>query len=180
MMTIVKYIVGFALSMMTLLSCDNSKSLQSYIVEKQEDNRFMKVDFATSLMSGIDSLPQEQKGILQSIKKMNVVAYKKSEGTEVEYSVEKERLASIFDQEKYKMLGKFKANNQDIKLMYLGEEEAIDEVIVYGRDDEKGLAVFRLLGDDMNPSDALKILNMLEKGDLDLSQLTGLEEVFDQ
>ena len=180
MMTIVKYIIGFALGLMTLLSCDNSKSLQSYIVEKQQDNKFMKVDFATSLMSEMDSLPQEQKEILQSIKKMNVIAYKKDEGTEADYAVEKERLAGIFNQEKYKMLGKFKANNQNIKLMYLGEEDAIDEVIVYGRDDEKGLAVFRLLGDDMNPNDAVKILNMLEKGDLDLSQLTGLEEVFDQ
>lgn len=178
MMTIVKYVVGFALGFLTLMSCDNSKSLQSYIVEKQEDDRFMKVDFATSLMSEMDSLPQDQKDVLQSIKKMNVVAYPKKEGTEIDYEAEKGRLSVIFDQEKYKTLGKFKANNQNITLMYLGEEDAIDEVIVYGRDDEKGLAVFRLLGDDMNPNDVMKLSSMIENGNVDLSKLTGLEEVF--
>jgi hypothetical protein len=180
MMTVVKYIIGFSLAMITLLSCDNSKSLQSYIVEKQADARFMKVDFATSLISEMDSLPQEQKEVLQSIKKMNVVAYPKKKGTEAEYEVEKVRLSVIFDQEKYKTLGSFRANNQNITLMYLGEEDAIDEVIVYGRDDEKGLAVFRLLGNDMDPSDVMKLSAMLEDGNLDLSKLTGLEEVFNE
>ena len=77
MMIIIKYIIAITLAVLTLLSCDTSKSLQSYIVEKQEDNRFMKVDFATSLISELDSLPEQQKQVLASIKKMNVVAYSK-------------------------------------------------------------------------------------------------------
>lgn len=162
MMTIVKYIIGVSLAVLTLLSCDGSKSLQSYIVDKQEDDRFMKVDIATSLVKDIDSLPQDQKDILNTIKKMNVVAYPKNEGSQADYDTEKGKLAVIFDQEKYKELGSFKAKNQNVTLMYLGEEDAIDEVIVYGRDDEKGLAVFRLLGDDMNPSDVMKLSKMIE------------------
>ena len=108
MITITRYIIGISLALLTFLSCDTSKSLQSYIVEKQEDNRFLKVDLATSLLSEIDSLPQQQRQILESIKKINVVAYPKNKGTQEDYDTEMARLSLIFDQEKYQVLGRFK------------------------------------------------------------------------
>ncbi len=136
------------------------------------------VDLATSFLSEMDSLPEDQKTILKTVKKMNVVAYSKKGGTDLEYKAEKDKLEVIFDQEKYKQLGSFNVNGQNVSLMYLGEEDAIDEVIVFGRDDDKGLAVFRLLGDNMNPSDLMKLSNVIEKGNLDLSQLAGMEDIF--
>ena len=180
MQTIVKYTVAAAIALFSLISCDGSKSLQSYIVDKQEDDRFMKVDLATSLLANLDSIPSDQKEVLNTVKKMNVVAYPKSEGTDADYKVEKAKLDLIFNQEKYKVLGSFNKNNQNMKLMYLGDEEAIDEVIIYGRDDEKGLAVFRLLGDKMNPASMMKLATTLEDGDLNLSQLAGLEDIFNK
>ena len=81
MMTITKYIITITLGLLTLLSCDTRKSLQSYIVEKQDDNRFLKIDLATSMLSEIDSLSKDQKQVLASIRKINVVAYPKKEGT---------------------------------------------------------------------------------------------------
>jgi hypothetical protein len=180
MTIIIKYIIGISLAIVTLLSCDTSKSLQSYIVEKQDDNRFMKVDFATSLMSELDSLPEEQKQVLAAIKKMNVVAYPKKEGSQADFDMETKRVSFIFDQERYQVLGSFKANNQNVTLMYLGKEDAIDEVIVYAIDNDKGFAIFRLLGNNMNPSDILKLSGMLEKGNIDLSKLTGLEAIFNE
>ncbi|WP_415374310.1 DUF4252 domain-containing protein [Patiriisocius sp. Uisw_017] len=178
MVTIIKYILAFTLASLTLMSCDTSKSLQSYIVDKQEDDRFMKIDLATSLLTEMESLPEDQKMILKTVKKMNVVAYPKKEGTDAEYNTEKDRLSVIFDQEQYKQLGSFNVNGQNVSLMYLGDENAIDEVIVYGRDDDKGLVVFRLLGDEMNPSELIKLSNVIEKGDLDLSKLAGMEDIF--
>ena len=178
METIVKYTVAAAIAIITLISCDGSKSLQSYIVDKQEDDRFMKVDLATSLFAKMDSIPADQKEVLNTVKKMNVVAYPKKEGTDADYLAEKAKLDVIFNQDKYKVLGSFKSNGQNMKLMYLGDEEAIDEVIVYGRDDEKGLAVFRLLGDKMNPASMMKLAANLENGDVNLSDLAGLEDIF--
>ena len=104
MITITKYIIGISLALLTLLSCDTSKSLQSYIVEKQEDNRFLKIDLATSLLGKIDSLPQDQKQVLASIKKINVVAYPKKQGTQQDYDTQTARLSLIFGQEKYRNL----------------------------------------------------------------------------
>ena len=177
-MIIIKYIIAITLAVLTLLSCDTSKSLQSYIVEKQEDNRFLKIDLATSLLSEIDSLSQEQKQVLASIKKINVVAYLKKEGTQQHYDAELARLSLIFDQEKYQLLGRFKTKGQKISLMYLGAQNAIDEVIVYASDNQTGMAVFRLLGKDMKPSDVVRISEMIENGNLDLSSLTGLQDIF--
>lgn len=178
MITITKYIIALTLGLLTLLSCDTSKSLQSYIVEKQEDNRFLKIDLATSLLSGIDSLSQEQKQVLASIKKVNVVAYPKKEGTQQDYEIEIARLSLIFNQEKYQLLGSFKTKGQKISLMYLGTQNSIDEVIVYASDNQTGLAVFRLLGKDMEPRDVVMLSEMIESGNLDLSSLTGLQDIF--
>ena len=116
--------------------------------------------------------------MLASIKKMNVVAYSKKEGSQADFDIQTKRLKLIFDQQKYLVLGSFKAKSQNVTLMYLGDEDAIDEVIVYVLDNDKGLAVFRLLGNNMNPSDILKLSGMLEQGNIDLSKLTGLEDIF--
>lgn len=178
MIIITRYIIGISLALLTFLSCDTSKSLQSYIVEKQEDNRFLKIDVPTSLLSEIDSLSKEQKQVLASIRKINVVAYPKTEGTEQDYENEITRLSLIFNQEKYKKLASFKSKSQKVSLMYLGSVTAIDEVIVYALDNQTGLAVFRLLGKDMKPSDVLNLSEMLESGNIDLSNLTGLQDVF--
>ena len=178
MIIITRYIIGISLALLTFLSCDTSKSLQSYIVEKQEDNRFLKIDVPTSLLSEIDSLSKEQKQVLASIRKINVVAYPKKEGTEQDYENEITRLSLIFNQEKYQKLASFKSKSQKVSLMYLGSVTAIDEVIVYALDNQTGLAVFRLLGKDMKPSDVLNLSEMLESGNIDLSNLTGLQDVF--
>ena len=90
------------------------------------------------------------------------------------------RLSLIFDQEKYQVLGRFKTKEQKVSLMYLGSENAIDEVIVYISDNQTGLAVFRLLGQNMKPIDVIKLSEMIETGNLDLSSLTGLQELFNQ
>ena len=88
------------------------------------------------------------------------------------------RLSLIFNQEKYQVLGRFKTKSQKVSLMYIGSENAIDEVIVYISDNQTGLAVFRLLGKNMKPSDVIKLSEMIESGNLDLSSLTGLQDVF--
>jgi len=175
-----KYIIPLVLAMMTLLSCSNDKSLQKYLVDKQDDDKFLKIDVATSLLQSDDSsFTQEQKDILETIKKVNVVAYKISNGDMTEYEAEKQKLATIINQEKYKTLMKMGSNKQGATLKYLGEEDAIDEVIVFASDNEKGFAVFRLLGKDMRPDQMIKLMNSIDDGDIDVSKLSGIGELFD-
>jgi len=163
-----------------LASCSNEKSLQKYLVEKQDDDKFLKVDVATSLLQTDDnSLTEEQKNILNTVKKVNVVAYKIKDGNIAEYEAEKEKLAVIVNQEKYKTLVKYGSNNRGASLKYLGEEDAIDEVIVFASDNEKGFAVFRLLGEKMRPDQMIKLMNSIDKGDIDVSKFSGIGDLFE-
>ena len=181
MTTLVKYLTILVLAAASLMSCDSGKSLQRYLVDKQEDNRFLKVDLATSLlMSEQNNFSQEERDILNTIKKINVVAYPIKEGSEADFESEKAIVKSIIDQEKYKTLGSVKSNDMQMTLKYLGEETAIDEVIVFASSSDKGFGVFRLLCDKMRPDQAIKLMRTMENGDLDLSKLTGLGEAFSE
>lgn len=173
-----KYTIAFILGAMALVSC-NDKSLQKYLVEKQDDNKFVKMDIAASLLEGKNSnFTQEEKDILRTIKKVNVVAYPIAGGDMADYEKERQELRSILDQEQYKELTRIKSKQWNATLKYTGEEDAIDEVIVFASDDSRGFAVFRLLGENMRPDQMIKLMNSAERGDLDVSKLEGLGEIF--
>lgn len=173
-----KYFTVFVLAVLALTSC-NDKSLQKYLVEKQDDDKFVKMDLAASLLQGRNSnFSQEEKDILNTIKKVNVVAYPIKDNDTVDYEKERQELKSILDQKEYKELTRFKSNEWNATLKYTGEEDAIDEVIVFASDDNRGFAVFRVLGENMRPDQMLKLINSAERGDLDVSKFEGFGEIF--
>ena len=178
-MILIKYVLGLGLAALTLFSCSNEKSLQRYLVDRQDDDSFLNIDIAASLLQTDNNrLSQEEKDILETVKKINVVAYPiKGENT-ADYEVKRLELKDIIDQEQYKMLMKYGSNKQGATLKYLGEEDAIDEIIVFASDDEKGFALFRLLGEKMEPAKMMKLMTAIEKGDLDVSKLESLGNIF--
>ncbi|GAB5399917.1 MAG: hypothetical protein Aureis2KO_15020 [Aureisphaera sp.] len=178
-MQLVKILTALTVAAIALVSCNNDKSLQRYLVDKQEDDRYLKVDLATSLLQSDEaSFTEEQKEILNTIKKVNMVAYPLKNGNADEYNAEKSKVREIIDQEKYKTLSKMKSKDTHITLKYLGEEDAIDEVIVFASNEEKGFGVFRLLCDDMKPGQVLQLMNSIDSGDIDVSKLAGFGDVF--
>ena len=50
-------------------------------------------------------------------------------------------------------------------ISYLGDDEAIDEVVIYGDSNDKGFLLVRVLGDDMNPANMIQFMKALEKSD---------------
>lgn len=177
-MVLVKYFTALILAVLALSSCSD-KSLQKYLVEKQDDDKFVKMDVAASLLQGNTSnFTQEEKDILNTIKKVNVVAYPIIEGDTADYINERQELRDILDQEQYKELTRIKSNEWNATLKYTGEEDAIDEVIVFASDDNRGFAVFRLLGENMRPDQMIKLMKSAERGDLDVSKLGGFGEIF--
>jgi len=179
-MTLIKYITALIIGIITLMSCSNNQSLQRYLVDKQSDDRFLKIDLATSLLQSDESnFTEDEQDILNTVKKVNVVAYPVKSGNMAEYETEKAIVEKIIGQEKYKTLSTIKSNDMHVTLKYLGEEDAIDEVIIFVSSDEKGFGVFRLLCDDMRPDQILKLMNSFEKGDLDISKLSGIGDIFE-
>lgn len=179
-MILVKYVIGISLAALTLFSCNNEQSLQRYLVDRQDDDSFLKIDIAASLLqTDSNSLSQEEKDILETVKKINVVAFPLNGENDAQYEGKKQELKDIISQDKYKTLMKFGSNSKGATLKYLGEEDAISEIIVFASDDEKGFALFRLLGDNMRPDQMIKLMNSIEKGDLDVSKLSSIGGLFD-
>ncbi len=177
-MVLSRYILTVILGLVALTSCSD-KSLQKYLVEKQDDDKFVKMDVAASLLQGRNSnFTQEEKDILNTIKKVNVVAYPIKEGDTADFEKERNELKNILDQDQYKELTRIKSNDWNATLKYTGEEDAIDEVIVFASDDKRGFAVFRLLGENMRPDQMLKLMKSAERGDLDVSKLEGFGKIF--
>lgn len=168
----------FAIAFTTvLISCENDKSLQKYYVENQEDTDFLALDIPTSMFTNSESLEAEEKATLESIKKINVLALKKEENPE-KFEEEKVKLSEIFKDEKYQLLMKYGGGNRKAELYFTGKEDAIDELIVYGYDDEQGLGVARVLGKDMNPQKIMQLMKSLDGNNIDVEGLKGLGQIF--
>ena len=154
--------------------------MQRYLVDRQDDDSFLKIDIAASLLqSDTNSLTQEEKDILETVKKINVVAYPLNGENDANYEEKKQELKDIISQDQYKTLMKFGSNSKGATLKYLGEEDAISEIIVFASDDEKGFALFRLLGDNMRPEQIIKLMDSIEKGNIDVSKLSSIGGLFD-
>src|SRR5210317_1800297 len=96
MMTLTQYIVGISLVAIALFSCSDGKSLQRYLVDKQDDDSFLKIDVAASLLqTDSNSLTQEEKDILATVKKINVVAYPIKGNNNEDYDVQRKPLKVI-------------------------------------------------------------------------------------
>ncbi|SHF61044.1 protein of unknown function [Salegentibacter echinorum] len=160
-----------------LVSCSNEQSLQEYNVENQQNNNFMALDIPTSMFANAENLSVEQKETLQSVKKVNLLGLSIENGRE-DYETEKENLENILKHEKYQLLMKYGSNSRKAEIFFTGDEEAIDELIVYGYDDTKGVGVARVLGKNMNPTALLDLMKSLDKGDINIDGLKKVTGIF--
>ena len=167
----------FTLLVFVLNSCNSDTSLQEYYVENQQDNQFLALDVPSSLLTGDNSgLTAEQKATLKTINKVNFLAFPLKEDNKETFEAEKERITEILSDEKYQTLMMFGKGTTKGKIMFLGEDDAIDEFIIFGSDEEKGFGIARVTGNDMKPEDLIKLFKSAEKGELDLAGLQDLLE----
>lgn len=179
MKVIVRVLGIAALACTMLVSCNNGQSLQEYYVANQEDGDFILVDVPTSLISeDTNALDDEQKRVLKTVRKINIMAFPLKTDNATRFETEKEKVNTILATDNYEELMKVNADEGSMKLYFRGEEDAIDEVIVFASQSEKGFMLARLLGDDMNIGDMMKLAQSLESGDIDVSQFDGVMDVF--
>ena len=175
MITLAKIITAI-LSTLILSSCSNEMSLQEYLVDKQDDNNFIKIDLAASLLKmDNEALTDDMRAALNTVKKINVVAFQLDETNEGIFEIEKNFAAKILSQEEYKTLIKFGSKNNSAVLKFTGDDENhIDELIVFATDNKMGFTLFRLLGDDIQPEHIMKLLQSGEGGSLDISKFSNM------
>jgi hypothetical protein len=160
------------------MACENYPSLQKYYVDSKENNEFISIDVPSSILQLKDAdVSNDIKNTLASIKKVNFLALQLNDSNTDLYDSEKEKVKSILKNPKYKQLARMNMGKGNISVNYLGEEDAIDEVVIFGSDNSKGFAIVRVLGENMNPADILKLTQEI-KMDGDSEQLKQIGNLF--
>src|SRR5690554_6202683 len=140
--------ITFKISSLVVLcifvSCSPTQSLQEYYVDNAENPNFLSVDLPVSLLN-MDkvSLTEDQRDALKSLKKLNILTFKKTDGNVAEFQKERSDVKAILKNEKFTELMKMNTSYGKGSVKYMGEDDAIDEVIIYGDNDEKGFLLVR-------------------------------------
>jgi len=161
-----------------LVSCNNEPSLQKYFVENTENKDFIALDVSPSILN-VDQtkLSAEQGKALQSFDKMNILAFKSNGKNQVQFDSERAKVISILKNEKYQQLMKVGSGKDGASISYVGSDEHIEEFVLFANRKETGFAVIRVLGKDMNPTNIMTMLQVLQKSNIDLEQLKPLQEL---
>jgi hypothetical protein len=61
---------------------------------------------------------------------------------------------------------------------FIGEEDRIDELIIFGNANDKGFAIIRVLGDDMSANKVAKLYSALDTASIDESQISQFADFF--
>ena len=175
MKTISIYIAGvFSL---LLVSCHSEPSLQKYFVENSENKDFIALDVSPDILNVDKSkLTAEQTKALASFDKMNILAFKRNDKNAAQFEAERTKVNAILKDEKYQQLMKFGSGKDGASISFVGEDEHIEEFVVYANKTENGFAIVRVLGKDMNPTDIMNMISILKESNLDLEQLKPLQD----
>lgn len=177
MKSIIK-IVSALLIAIILTSCNSTPSLQKYIVDGKENDKFICIDLPASILQLKDTeVSEEINNTLNTIKKVNLLGLQVTNTNQELYTSEKEKVKSILKNSKYQQLMRLKIKGANVSVSFLGEDEAIDEVVIFASDDNKGFGIIRVLGENMNPSEILTLSQQL-KLDGDSSELKQIEGIF--
>lgn len=154
------------LALILLMGCSSTQSLQEYYVDNAENPNFISLDLPASILN-LDEvdLTDEQRTAVESLRKLNVLAFRKTSSNGAEYEVEKGKVNAILKNSDFKELMKLNSKYGKGSVKYLGEADAIDEVVIYGNSDEKGFALVRVLGKNMNPAYLMQLMQAIQQSD---------------
>ncbi|SDW90578.1 protein of unknown function [Lutibacter oricola] len=177
MKNILKNIGLIFISVLLLTACESTPSLQKYIVDGKENSDFIAIDLPSNILQLKETgISEDAKKTLETIKKVNVLALQLNDTNEELYKTEKLKVKEILKNPKYKQLARFNMGKSAVNVSYLGTEDAVDEVVVFGSDNKKGFALVRVLGNNMNPSQIMEMAQHLKLngGSQQMSQLEGI------
>jgi hypothetical protein len=171
------YLIAILVSLF-LWSCNREPSLQKYFVDNSENKDFVVLDISSSIIN-IDKtkLTVEQKTALESFDKMNILAYKLNKNNQVQYDKESQKVTQILKGKEYQELMKIGSGKDGASVSFVGDENHIDEFVLFAKKKENGFAVVRILGNNMNPKNIMNMISILKSHNIDMAQLTPLQDL---
>ena len=166
-----KKLIGFAL-ILVMMSCKDEPSLQKYFVKSGEKKEFMSMDISSSILNVNETkLSESEKKALASFEKVNVLAFKKDDKNNAQYSKEIKEVKEILKDTTFQPLIKLNGVGHNASIMLVGDNKEIDELVLFGNQKDLGFTVIRVLGNDMKPEDAMQFFSILQKSNIDMEQL---------
>jgi hypothetical protein len=161
----IKNIVMSLFIVVALTSCNYGETLQSYFVANQETPNFISIDIPVSFVSVENiELTEDQKEAYESIDKLNMLGYTLKDDNVEEYKLELTKIQALLKNEQYQEL--FRGGNSTdgkVVIKYIGDDDSIDELIIFGTANDKGFAIIRVLGDNMQPAKIITLGDVVGK-----------------
>ncbi len=162
-----------------LVSCNSEPTLQKYFVENSESKDFIAIDLAPSMLNvETMDLTADQAIAVKSFQKVNILAFKLNDSTANLYDKENEKVKLILKDPKYQELMHFGSGKDGGSISYVGDENHIEEFVIYANKKENGFAVVRVIGKDMNPNSIMTLMSVMKDSKMDLKQLAPLQKMF--
>jgi len=108
---------------------------------------------------------------------MNVLVFKLDENNQAQYEVESQKITQILKDKSYQQLMKVGSGKDGATISFVGDEDNINEFVVFAKRKENGFAVVRILGNDMNPNNIMTMLSVLKESKIDTAQLAPLKDL---
>lgn len=159
-----------------LSSCNNEPSLQEYFVENSAKKDFIAMDVSSSIIN-VDKtkLSAEQKEALASFDKINALVFKLDQTNKANYVAESEKVKQILKGKDYQELMKVGSGKDAASVSIVGDENNINEFVLFAKKSENGFAVVRILGNDMNPTKVMNMVSLLQSSNINMEQLKPLQ-----
>ncbi|PXY39937.1 DUF4252 domain-containing protein [Flavobacterium cheongpyeongense] len=166
------------LVLLTLVSCDSEPSLQKYFVENTEKKDFISLDVSPTILN-VDKakLSLKQSEALNSFEKMNILAFKANDKNQAQFETERAKVKAILENPKYQELMKVGSGKDGASVSFVGNDDNIEEFVIFANRKENGFAVVRVLGKNMNPNNIMTLMSVLKQSKIDMEQLKPLQQL---
>lgn len=164
----------------TLQSCNQDLTLQTYYVDNELAPGFTSLDVPVSILDiDEDSLTEEQLEAYESIEKLSLIAFVLDDNNQEQMDIEYAKVNTILKNPKYEELMRG-GNSTDGKFVIkcIGEGDDIEEFILFGNSNTAGFGVIRVLGDDMNFNKIAELAKVLQESDIENSPLEKFSGFF--
>lgn len=159
--------------------CSPKASLQEYFVSKAEDGNFLIVNIPTSTL-GIpqDSLSVSDQAALSSFHKLNILVYKADLNNPDFMEQELNTIRSIIDAKPYEELMVLNDKRLSGKVIVVGQDNDLKEVVFFGQSPNLGFVLARVLGDQMTTKKVVQVASLVQEENVDSSIFTNLQSYF--
>ena len=172
---IFKLIAATLMATAFLTSCKNEESLQQFYVDSVDKEGYITTSVPKTILGlQTENFSQEALQGYESIDKVNLIILPAKQDNADLYAMETEKLDKIFKNDKYELLIMHNSDDVKLKMMYDVEQKAIDEIIVYANSQNMGLGVARILGNDMNMGEVMKLVEEARNGNIDAQGIESM------